>query len=124
MVKPLALVVYERLLPGSQLVNRLQDLGYRVQTLADIGSLVEQAQQEKPLVIIIDLAVGGQARCATIQELKSNSATAHIPVLALTDQDDHSLQTQAHEAGASLVASGTALLAQLPELLQHALRVD
>src|SRR5262245_49139849 len=35
MTEPLALVVYEKLLPGSQLVNRLQDLKYRVQTVAD-----------------------------------------------------------------------------------------
>src|SRR5438445_9362650 len=35
MTTPLALVFYENLLPGSQLVNRLQDLGYRVQTIGD-----------------------------------------------------------------------------------------
>ncbi len=124
MVKPLALVVYEKLLPGSQLVNRLQDLGYRVQTLADGGDLIEQAEKEKPLVIIIDLAGEGSERCAIIKALKANSATSHIPVLALADQQDQSLQAQAHDAGAALIASGTALLAQLPELLEHALQVD
>ena len=30
MSQPLAVVFYERLMPGSQLVNRLQDLNYRV----------------------------------------------------------------------------------------------
>ena len=35
MTQPLALVLYEKLLPGSQLVNRLQDLNYRVQAIAD-----------------------------------------------------------------------------------------
>jgi CheY-like chemotaxis protein len=124
MVKPLALVVYERLLPGSQLVNRLPDLGYRVQTLADGSKLVEQAQSEKPLIIIIDLATPGADGCATIKALKATDATAHIPILALADPDDLGLQTQAQEAGASLVASGAAILAQLPELLQQALRVD
>ena len=38
MTQPLALVLYERLLPGSQLVNRLQDLNYRVQVIADAGA--------------------------------------------------------------------------------------
>ena len=38
MTQPLALVLYEKLLPGSQLVNRLQDLNYRVQTIADPAS--------------------------------------------------------------------------------------
>ena len=32
MTQPLALVWYEKLMPGSKLVNRLQDLGYRVLT--------------------------------------------------------------------------------------------
>ena len=33
MTQPLALVFYEKLMPGSQLVNRLQDLNYRVQAV-------------------------------------------------------------------------------------------
>ncbi len=41
MTEPLALVLYERLLPGSQVVNRLQDLRYRVQTVAEARLLVE-----------------------------------------------------------------------------------
>ena len=40
MTRPLALFVYERLLPAGQLVNRLQDLGYRVQSLEDPATLV------------------------------------------------------------------------------------
>ena len=40
MTQPLALVVYEKLLPGSQLLNRLQDLNYRVQAIANADSLV------------------------------------------------------------------------------------
>ncbi len=37
MTQPLALVFYEKLMPGSQLVNRLQDLNYRVQAVNDSG---------------------------------------------------------------------------------------
>ena len=37
--QPLALVLYEKLLPGTQLVNRLQDLNYRVQTVNDAALL-------------------------------------------------------------------------------------
>ena len=39
MTQPLALVVYEKLLPGTQLVNRLQDLHYRVQAVTDADTL-------------------------------------------------------------------------------------
>ena len=44
MSEPLALVLYEKLLPGSQLVNRLQDLKYRVQTISDPAKLTESAE--------------------------------------------------------------------------------
>ena len=56
MTEPLALVLYEKLLPGSQLVNRLHDLRYRVQVIADADTLVECAEQEKPMVVLADLA--------------------------------------------------------------------
>src|SRR3989442_450923 len=51
MTQPLALVLYERLLPGTQLVNRLQDLNYRVQTLSDPALLVDCAKQAKPMIV-------------------------------------------------------------------------
>ena len=41
MIQPLALVFYERLLPGSQVVNRLQDMRYRVQVVGDPAGLVK-----------------------------------------------------------------------------------
>ena len=55
MTQPLALVIYERLLPGSQIVNRLQDLNYRVQVIADAGSLVECAERVSPMLVLADL---------------------------------------------------------------------
>jgi CheY-like chemotaxis protein len=120
----LALVVYENLLPGTQLVNRLQDMGYRVQALAEVGRLVEQAQQEKPLLVMVDLATRETEFCAAISALKKDPATAHIPILAFVDHKNTSLQAAAREAGATLVASDAAVLAQLPRLLEQVLQVE
>ena len=64
MTTPLALVFYEHLLPGSQLVNRLQDLGYRVQTVAEACALVAQAELARPLVVVADLASAKADVCA------------------------------------------------------------
>ncbi|MHB8519706.1 MAG: response regulator [Limisphaerales bacterium] len=124
MTKPLALISYQHLLPGSQLVNRLQDLGYRVQTVADADKLVEEAEQAKPLVVIADLASQKQDLCAAIGRLKKNAATKHIPVLAFAGQKNAKLQTAARAAGATLVASDTAILAQFPQLLDQVLQVE
>src|SRR5207248_5289520 len=55
MTQPLALVLYEKLLPASQIVNRLQDLNYRAQAVGDPSLLVESAEQAKPLLVLADL---------------------------------------------------------------------
>ena len=124
MTTPLALVFYENLLPGSQLVNRLQDLGYRVQTVSDIQTLVAQALQGKPLVVVVDLASAAADVCGIIRELKRNPETRHIPVIAFTDLKNEGLQTAATTAGATMVAGSDAILDQLPELLEQALQVE
>ena len=124
MTQPLALIFYERLMPGSQLVNRLQDLGYRVQTLAAGQRLVEQAQTEKPLLVIMDLTARQAEMCAVIKEMKSNPPTSHIPVLAVATDQSNEFQAAAREAGAALIASDQAILAQLPQLLEQTLRVE
>src|ERR1041384_4936582 len=55
MTKPLALIFYERLMPGSQLVNRLQDLGYRVSTCTELAGLHAQVENELPMILVMDL---------------------------------------------------------------------
>ena len=74
---------YENLLPGSQLVNRLQDLGYRVHSLNDIRSLVMQARQERPLVVLTDLGAASADVCSVIRELKKKNT---ITILTTHDR--------------------------------------
>lgn len=124
MTKPLALVVYENLMPGSKLVNRLHDLGYRVQTLPDVTTLADFAQKEMPLVILLDLASQKNDVCAVIGLMKRNPSTTHIPVIAYAGARQTDLRTAAQDAGAVLVASDEAIITQLPQLLEHALRLD
>lgn len=124
MTKPLALVFYERLMPGSQLVNRLQDLGYRVHTITEASLLIETAKREKPMLAIIDLVTDRANICSIIKDLKDHDETGHIPVIGFAAQKDQRLHTEAARCGATLVAYDDALLPQLPHLLEHALQVD
>jgi CheY-like chemotaxis protein len=78
MIEPLALILYEKLLPGTQLVNRLQDLKYRVQTLGEAGKLVECAEQVKPMLVLVDLESGRNDVCAALGRLRQNPATQHL----------------------------------------------
>jgi len=124
MSHPLALVCYEKLLPGSQLLNRLQDLGYRVQAVADAGTLAACAEQEKPLLVLADLESTRAKVCDAIIALRKNPATQHLPIIAFAREEEISVQQAARAAGATLVVSEAGLLNQLRQLLDQALQVE
>jgi CheY-like chemotaxis protein len=123
MTEPLALVFYEKLMPGSQLVNKLQDLNYRVQTVNDPALLQSGALRESPLLVIVDLA-GGDAVCSAIAGLKADAATSHIPVIAFAAEGAKPAMAAAQKAGAKLVVSEAAIVNYLPELLNQALQIE
>jgi CheY-like chemotaxis protein len=124
MTQPLALVLYERLLPGTQVVNRLQDLKYRVQTLSEPDALVPTAEASKPLLVLVDLEPNGDDVCEAILDLKQNAATLHLPVIAFGGEAVPGLQDQAKAAGVTLIVGEAAVLNHLPVLLDQALHVD
>ena len=123
MTQPLALVYYEKLMPGSQLVNKLQDLNYRVQTTNDPASFHSCARDERPLLAIVDLA-GGDAVCGAIAALKAAATTGHIPVIAFAAEGATQVMEAAQKAGAKLVVSETTIANYLPELLNQALHIE
>ena len=124
MTRPLALFIHERLLPAGQLVNRLQDLGYRVQSLSQASTLVDQAEREKPLLVMADLEPRQEEVCAAIATLKANRATAHIPVIAFAAVSHPAAQEAGRAAGATLVVNDTTILLHLDQFLDQALQVD
>jgi len=124
MTKPLALVLYEKILPGSQLVNKLQDLNYRVCAISDAGTLVECAQQKRPLLALVDLASSLTDVCVAIARLKQSPDTKHIPVIAFAAEQETELQEAARNAGATLVVNETAIITHLPQFLEQALHVE
>jgi CheY-like chemotaxis protein len=124
MIQPLALVVYEKLLPGTQLVNRLQDLNYRVRAVTDSNTLVAVARQEKPMLVFADLESKKSDVCKVIAELRADAATQHIPVIAIAKDGDAALLKAAQAAGATLIAGDTAVLNHLSHFLDRALHVE
>jgi CheY-like chemotaxis protein len=107
---------------GGQLAVRLQDMGYRVQTVQDAATLQQQCEREKPLVLLAEVS-GGPAACAGIALVKKSPATSHIPVLAFSASQDKALQTAAQQSGVSLLAGNAAMLEHLPQLLDQVLEL-
>ncbi len=124
MTQPLALVFYERLLPGTQLVNRLQDLKYRVQTVSEADALAEAARQCLPMLVLVDVQVARGDALAAIAQIRSEPTTSHLPIIAFSGDSTREAQTVGQQAGASLVTQDQALLAHLPELLEQSLHMD
>ncbi|HAV62588.1 MAG TPA: hypothetical protein DCY13_09510 [Verrucomicrobiales bacterium] len=124
MTKPLALLFYEKLLPGTQLLNRLQDIGYRVQTTNEINALPELARSAKPLIVFADL-LDRQGRVPTIiKSLRQAEDTCHLPLIAFASEKESTLQEAARLAGASLVVNEGVLLQHLDHFMDQALQLD
>lgn len=124
MTEPLALLYFERLIPGTQLPPRLEKLGYRVQIVEKISDLYPTAVTAKPLVIIADLANKDKNVCPAISQIRQDSQTQHIPIIAIGDSSDPRLELTAKEAGATLVVSEAAISMHLKELLDQALFIE
>jgi CheY-like chemotaxis protein len=111
------------LLPGSQLVNRLQDLNYRVQAINDLAALLQSAQTEGPMLVVVDLESKGGDVCNVIAALKADAATQHVPIIAFAGEQSTDLQAAAQKAGATLVVGEATIANYLPQLLNQALQV-
>jgi CheY-like chemotaxis protein len=123
MLQPLAIVFYERLMPGSQLVNRLQDLNYRVLALNNAARLVATVQRESPLLLFVDLVTPGEV-CSTIAKLKTAPDTLHLPIIGFAPENLPNLLTEAQAAGANVTVSETAVINHLDQLIDQALHLD
>ena len=124
MTQPLALLLYERLLPGSQLVNRLEDQGYRVKTIGSPSALVETALLEKPIVVLVDMVYKADNASSAIARLRDTPGTRHLPVIAVVPPDANNLEVEATAAGATLIVKDSAILVHLQPLLERALEVE
>lgn len=124
MNSPLALLFYEDLMPGTQLVNRLQDLNYRVQVVSANDDMLAVASSAGPMLILMDLVSKRVATCDLIKSLRAAPTTAHIPIIAFADEAQDELQSSAKAAGATLVVSDAAILPHLNQFIERALQVE
>ncbi len=124
MTKPLAIVFYEKLLPGSRIGHQLADLGWRVIEVKLASELVAQVRTQRPLMVVAELALRTGDLLPVIAELKRTPETSHVPILGYGDPKNQKLVDAALLAGVRLVAAEAGLFDQLPHLVEHVLAVD
>ena len=81
------------------LQNRLRRQGFDVLIARDGASGVEMAKAERPDLILMDLGLPVMDGWEASRRLKSDDATSHIPVIALSAHAMSDDRTQALEAG-------------------------
>lgn len=111
-------------MPGTQLVNRLEDLRYRVQVVASGEELLAVAGTSGPMLIFADLVSKRADVCELIRKLRATETTAHIPLIGFADESEAALQASATQAGATLVVTDAAILLHLKQFIERALQVE
>lgn len=89
MTKPLALLLHEKLMPGSQaLEKQFEELDYRVVVISDPAQLADQVRVEMPMIVVADLVNRRGDVLAAIAAMAGHADTAHVPVIAYLARED------------------------------------
>jgi sigma-B regulation protein RsbU (phosphoserine phosphatase) len=78
----------------------LDEDGYHVAEADSGEACLQMVQEERPLLILMDVVMGGIDGFETLGRLKANPATAEIPVIMLTSMGDQESKLRAFELGA------------------------
>jgi CheY-like chemotaxis protein len=122
-MQALAIVYYERLMPGSQLVNRLQDANYRVLAFNRAHLLFKSAQQETPMILFAELGINNEV-LAVVEKIKADPISNHIPIIGFAPDNNPALLAAAQKSGVDLAVNESALLNHLPQLIEQALHIE
>jgi len=94
--------------------------GLRIHWAAPLGDWIEPDYEEitalQPILILIDLGVAEIQWESWIRAVKSNPATAHIPVLCFGSHMDVDIFRGAHQAGADQVVARSRFFSSMPDL--------
>lgn len=110
-------------MPGSQLVNRLQDMNYRVLAADNAETLATSVKLETPLLVFIDLKAPGDI-LSIISQIKADQSTAHVPIIAFAPDAELPLTEAAKNSGANFAVADSAVANHLPQLIDQALLVE
>lgn len=89
------------------LCGRLREHGFDVVDLATAAEAAELAINAQPDIVVTDLWMPGISGLQLCRLLRSDPATAHVPVVLLTGSDDRRSRFWARHAGASAYVTKT-----------------
>ncbi len=122
-------LVVDDILPNVKLLEaKLSNEYFDVITATSGAEALEKAQAHGPDIVLLDVMMPGMDGFETCQRLKSNPATAHIPVVMVTALTDATDRVRGLEAGAddflSKPVNDIALMARVKSLVRLKMTVD
>lgn len=104
-------------------VVKINDLarraGLEVEFLKSEDDIVAQAEQQQPLMVIVDLNNNKIEPVGLISKLKGAAATKSVSVISFVSHVQAELKQQAQEAGANMVLARSAFSANLPQIFKR-----
>ena len=95
--------------------------GYRVSTFTDPSLAVSRAGEDRPDIIVTDIAMPGEDGAELTRTLRREPALAQVPVIAVTGAFNERSLTDIYQAGADVLLSKPVrlehLLAEVHRLL-------
>lgn len=81
------------------MVTLLEPLGYGVRTALDVPSALDSIRDQRPDLILMDLQLPGMDGYDLTRQLKSDSSTSNIPIIAVTSYAMEGDKSKALAAG-------------------------
>jgi two-component system, cell cycle response regulator len=122
-------LVVDDILPNVKLLEaKLSGEYFDVLTATSGAEGIQKAESSSPDIILLDVMMPGMDGFETCQRLKSNPATAHIPVVMVTALTDATDRVRGLESGAddflSKPVNDVALMARVRSLVRLKMTVD
>lgn len=99
------------------LANRLRRVGFEVILAGDGAKAVTLATAQLPELILMDMRLPVKDGWTATRELRTQTCTSHIPIIALTAYDGDIQQRQCFDAGCNAVEIKPVRFQQLVELI-------
>jgi len=118
------MLLCERGVISAQVAQRLEGIRYRLVVINKPAELVAAAAAQQAMIVLVDVEGLAAPAVPAIEQLRTNPATAHIPVIAFAKETDDTLQAALVAKGATLVVNEAAVLSHLSQLLDRALEIS
>jgi CheY-like chemotaxis protein len=124
---PLIVGFVDNLMFSTRIETAVETLGFKMHWMEkdywesglDAGnSVFNRIKQLNPILILVDLGMGGIPWNAFIQNIKANPTTAQIPIICFGSHMDADTLKGAHQAGANEVVARSRFFSALPELIK------